>query len=152
MINDESGEFQYYAVDNKYPLLDEGDYYGECIDIFERGYEDKKKLYLRFKLFLDSGGEIVTETICMAFNIQREIGPRSKYYKVWTMIHRKEPSKNAQMSPRIFKNKFYKLRIRTSKKDKNGNLKPESDWYSIVDKILNFTKKPDLKRDIHFDY
>ena len=47
------------------------------------------------------------------------------------------PSKNARMSPRLFKNKIFRVWTRTTiPKQPNGKLMPDTFKYSIVDSIL----------------
>ena len=75
----------------------------------------------------------------MAFNMpyDKKIKSGSKYYKNWVMVNGwSKPSKNAKMSPRIFKNKIYEIRTRTTKPKHNGKEMPENFWYSVVDEIL----------------
>ena len=52
------------------------------------------------------------------------------------MVHGRKPSRNAKMSPKIFKNKIFKIITRTVKrKYPNGNDMPSDFDYSIVDTI-----------------
>ena len=61
----------------------------------------------------------------------------SKYYKTWVQVNGyQKPSRNAAMSPRIFKNKIFSVRTRTVK-PKNGTKEmPKQFWYSVVDSIV----------------
>ena len=75
----------------------------------------------------------------MAFNMpdKGKIRMGSKYYKTWCMVNDwKKPSKNAKMSPRIFKNKICRVKIRTVHPKHCGKKMPEDFWYSVVDKII----------------
>ena len=75
----------------------------------------------------------------MAFNMpyDKKIKSGSKYYKNWVMVNGwNKPSRNAKMSPRIFKNKIYKIKTRTTMPKHNGKEMPENFWYSVVDEIL----------------
>jgi len=47
-----------------------------------------------------------------------------------------QPSKNAKMSPRIFKNKIFKVKTRTVEPKHNGKKMPKKFWYSVVDEII----------------
>jgi len=81
------------------------------------------------------------KTIFMAFNIpyDRRIKQGSKYYKIWCMVNGyTKPSRNATMSPRLFLNKIYRVKIRTVKPRMPNSKKemPEDFWYSIVDSIV----------------
>ena len=62
--------------------------------------------------------------------------PGYKYWQYWVMVHDRPPSKNAKMSPKIFKNKIFKIRTRKVKrKYTNGNDMPSYCDYSVVGTI-----------------
>ena len=74
----------------------------------------------------------------MAFNYPQncEFRPGHKYWQYWVMVNGRIPSRNAEMSPRIFKNKMFKIMTRRVKrKFPNGNYMPPDFDYSVVDTI-----------------
>ena len=153
MEEKEINDFEYYAADDSYALIPDDEYFAECTEYKIQEYDGtKRKLYLRFQIFMDGDGGI--ETVYMPFNmpLNGRIGPRSKYYKSWRMANGKSPSRSAKLSPRVFKNKFYKIRTRTVNQYKDGKVRPEDKRYSVVDKILLVIKKPDKNTPTtHFD-
>ena len=60
----------------------------------------------------------------------------SRYYKTWSKVNGKLPSKNAKMSPRIFKNKLFRVQTRTVKPKDGGEELPPFFHYSIIDNIV----------------
>ena len=147
-------ENDYYAADDDYALIPDGEYYAECTEYKLLNYDGKKKkLYLCFQIFMD--GDAGLKNVYMSFNmpLDNRIGTRSKYYKAWRMAHGRPPTKNAKLSPRIFKNKFYKIKTRTVKQFENGEARPDDKYYSVVDEIMLVIKKPDQNTPTtHFEY
>ena len=152
----EPDENEYYAADDNYALIPDGEYYAECKEFKLLHYDGKKrKLYLSFEIFLDGNGNDIFENVYMSFNmpLNKRIGTRSKYYRYWRMAHGKPPTRNAMLSPRIFKNKFYKIKTRTVKQYENGEARPNDKHYSVVDEIMMVIKKSDKNiPTTHFDY
>ena len=112
------------------------EYEAICIKC-ETGYGwGRKKMYLHFKI-IDLGPHN-DKMVFMPINYPDGVkvkGFRSKYYQVWCQFHGKRPSKNATMSPRIFKNKICTIRTRTVK-PKSKNNSPGDFPYSVVDEIV----------------
>jgi hypothetical protein len=80
------------------------------------------------------------ESQCVGYNTNFCFGKTRKTFLEfvnWVMVNSwNKPSRNAKMSPRIFKNKIYKIKTRTTKPKHNGKDMPENFWYSVVDEIL----------------
>ncbi len=149
--NDEY-ESEFYAADDDFPLIPDGEYYAECTEYKLLDYNsEKKKLYLCFQIFSKARPEDElyidgVENVIMPFNMPlngRRIGIRSKYYKTWRMVHGKVPTRGARLSPKKFKNKFYKIKTKTVKQYENGEARPDDKQYSIVDKIIKVIEKRD---------
>ena len=128
---------EFVCADDYWPLLPNGTYEAQCFR-----YESKHfgvntlKLFLRFKIIQ---GEYQGKEIFMAFNMppNGKIKTGSKYYQTWVDVNGwQKPSRNTKMSPRIFKNKIFKVETRTVKRKHNDKKMPDSFNYSIVDKIL----------------
>jgi hypothetical protein len=120
------------------PLIRDGTYEAQCIDFNSKFYLGKtRKLFLHFKIL--TNGEYFGERIFQAFNMpyNRRIRQGSKYYKTWVMVNDwKKPTRNAKMSPRLFKNKIFKIKTRTVKPMHNRKEMPQHFWYSVVDEII----------------
>lgn len=128
----------YVCADDYRPLLPDGVYEAQC-----NKYDSKfclgktRKLFLTFRI--TEMGEYHGSEIFMAFNMpyDRKIKTGSKYYKTWVMVNDlQKPSRNTLMSARIFKNKIFRIKTRTTKPEHNGKEMPKDFWYSVVDKIL----------------
>jgi hypothetical protein len=126
-----------FAEDYK-PLIPNGMYEAQCI-AHNSGFHIGKtrKTFLHFKI-LDPI-EHIGKKIFMVFNMpyDKEIKMGSKYYKTWCFVNNwQKPSKNSKMSPRLFKNKIYKITTRTVKPKHNGKEMPNNFWYSVIDEIV----------------
>jgi hypothetical protein len=128
----------FICKDNPRPLIPEGIYEAVCIS-YDDGFCFGKcrKLFLTFKI-ITSGPHLGTE-LFMAFNMtyNGKIAAGSKYYKTWCMANEwQKPTRNAKMSPRIFKNKSYDVKVKTVKPQHNGAAMPEPFYYSVIENIL----------------
>ena len=120
------------------PLIPDRIYEAQCIN-----YDTKFCLGKTRKTFLNlvilDQGEHYQKLIFMAFNMpyDKKIRTGSKYYKTWCMVNGwQKPSRGANMSPRIFLNKIFRIKTRTVKPSHNGGKMPKEFWYSIVDEII----------------
>jgi hypothetical protein len=122
-----------YAGD--YPLIKNGTYeaqYFKPEDIF---ICKTRKRVLKFRVTM---GEYQGVVLPMFFNMpyNKKIKQGSKYYKTWCMVNGwQKPTRNARLSPVIFKNKVYKIKTRTARPEYNGAPMLEKFWYSVVDSI-----------------
>ena len=120
------------------PLIPDGVYEAQCIKHDEGFLMGKtRKLFLNFKIL--SQGEYYGVELFQAYNInhKKKISSGSKYYKTWVMVNGwNKPSKGAIMSARIFINKMFKIKTRTTKPKRDGKPMPENFWYSVVDEII----------------
>ena len=134
-------EIQFVCKDNPRPLIPEGIYEAVCIG-HESGFCFGKcrKLFLTFKIItpgLHAGTELFM-AFNMAFNGRIPTG--SKYYKTWCLANNwQKPTRNVIMSPRIFKNKAFAVKVKTAKPKHNGVAMPQDFHYSIIEQILNVT-------------
>jgi len=131
-----------YKCDDEKVLIPDDLYEAQCVR-YDSGFVFGKarKLFLHFKI--TELGEHNGKKIFMVFNMRydKKIKSGSKYYKTWVQVNGwKKPSRNARMSPRIFKNKVVQIATRTVKPTHNGKKMPKEFWYSIVDSILDVIK------------
>lgn len=122
-----------YAGD--YPLIKNGSYEAQCIKTHDLFICKNKKRVLVFKIAM---GKYQGVVLSMLFNMpyNQRIKPGSKYYKTWCMANGwQKPSRNAALSPAIFKNKIFKIKTRTVMPEYNGGPMPKEYWYSVVDAI-----------------
>lgn len=127
----------FVCADNYWPLLPNGVYQAQCINYNTRRFGvNTKKLFVWFKII---EGKYEGEKLFMVFNMPPDgkLTPGYKYYNTWAMVNGwQKPSRNAKMSPRIFKNKIFRIQTRTVKRKHNDKEMPDSFNYSVVDRIL----------------
>ena len=129
---------EFVCAENYKPLIPDGVYEAQCIKYdssFRLG--KTRKTFLHFRI-LEPGSNCGRQ-IFMAFNMpdEKKIRIGSKYYKNWCLVNGwVKPSKNAKMSPRLFKSKIYRIKTRTVKPKHNGKEMPQDFWYSVVDEII----------------
>lgn len=133
--------------DRERHLIPDGEYWALCYGFDgPTQYMDTRKIYLWFRLLSDTWADI---ELFMPLNI----GPKghlitrgSKYYKAWCLSNGdKPPSRNAIMSPRIFKGKTFLVLTRTVKPLRARLEMPENHYYSVVDD-LKAMKSPDTEQ------
>ena len=129
------------------PYIPEGSYYAKCIGHNwstlvvqgNRGPIHKRKLFLRFELLEvpDTNEPAKNVELFASFNMRwdNQVPPGSRYFKAWAKAHGKQPSRNAVLSPRIFRGKTFIVKIRTVKPLDGGEEMPSWCHYSIVDSI-----------------
>jgi hypothetical protein len=138
--------------DNEYPIyLEDGDYKVECIGYDEPvPFEHTKKLFLHFRILTEPyAGEEIWAAFNLAFN--HKVRPGSRYYKAWCLANGdRMPSRNAVMSPMIFKGKKFMARTRTVKPTRGMKRGTEEMgvefWYSVVDHLKSLIL-PDSEED-----
>ena len=125
-----------YVCDQDYrPHVPDGIYDAECIEHSRGFYGRIPKLFLKFKLVNEPYGDV---ELFIVFNMPYDgrIPVGSKYYKTWTKVNGRLPSRGTKMRPHLFLNKIYRVKTRTAKpKDGDAGL-PEYFDYSVVDSIL----------------
>ena len=129
----------YSCNDDYHPLVPDGIYEAQCVAVDSSFLMGKaRKLFLHFKI--TTQGQFQGTKLFMAFNMpnDKKIRPGSKYYKTWVHVNGWEkPGRNTTMSPRIFKNKIFRIKTRTVSPKHNGKTMPATYEYSVVDSIID---------------
>jgi hypothetical protein len=128
---------EFKCANDYWPLLPDGAYIAQCIgyDISTSFGGKSRKIYLKFKII---EGPYEGSELFMPFNypLNGKFTPGYKYWLYWVMVHGRPPSKNAKMSPKVFKSKIFNIRtVRVKRKFPNGNDMPSDCDYSKVDTI-----------------
>ena len=132
------------CAQNYKPHIPPGDYVATCTSCDSKFWLRKtRKLFLNFTILnapqkLPDGEKT---TLFMAFNMpyHGKVCSGSKYYKTWCLVNgRKPPSRNAVMSPKLFLNRTYKVRVSSVRpKDIDSRTEmPPAFHYSKVERIL----------------
>jgi hypothetical protein len=118
------------------PFVPEGNYEAVCVKFEVKKYlGSEKKLYLHYEIM--QGVHIGTK-LFQAINYKYRSFPKaSKYYTEWTVANGALPQRRDKMSPRIFKDRAFLVKVKTSKpKYDDGEFKSELFHYSIVERII----------------
>ena len=129
-------EKEYKAAGDYRPLIPDGLWDVQCIG-YDDGYYGKiPKLFLNFEIVGD--GPYKGEQLFMSFNMPYDghIPTGSRYYKTWSKVNGKLPSRNAKMSPRIFLNKLFRVKTRTVVPKDDNDVLPTDFHYSIIENII----------------
>lgn len=127
---------EFICADDYRPHIPDGSYIAQCIKHEKSwAYGTSLKLYLKFRI---TEGEYMGTELFMPFNMPTDgkIKPGRKYYKTWVHVNGdRPPSRNTVMSPRLFKNKIFKIKTRTTIPKDNNKDMHENFKYSVVDRI-----------------
>jgi hypothetical protein len=63
-------------------------------------------------------------------------GKASKYYRWWSVLNGGPPSRRDRMSLWIFEGALVRVRLKTSRTDYRGRLKPEAMWETVIEDIV----------------
>ena len=99
------------------------------------GFGGSRKIYFKFRIY---GGEHDGVELFMVCNFPKtKIGKRYKYFDQWMLALGRHPSKGERLSPKIFRNRLFKILVRDTKpRFSNGKFKPDIFKYSVVDSII----------------
>lgn len=127
------------------PLIPDGFYTAQCIS-YNYGFivgGKAKKLFLHFKIL--SEGKFFGIEIFRAYNMPKDgkIKLGSDYYKAYCLAYGwNKPSRRDRMSPKIFKNKIFKIKTRKATPKYGNKEMPENFKYSVVDYIADVVTGP----------
>jgi hypothetical protein len=120
------------------PLIEPGEYDAAAV-----GARVHPSIGGRYKFFLTLeiiGGEadgVRVEFICALPNKGgRGVSPSSKYYRAWVTANGGRPRRKDRMSPSVFKNRLFQIRVRTVVTDHQGRPLAAAHQYSVVDELL----------------
>jgi len=131
------GGMEFVCDKNPPAVIPDGIYEAVCFKHDEAYLFKSLKLFLHFEII--SPAEYKGIKIQMYFNmpVNRRLAQGSKYYKTWVMVNDwKQPSRNTKMSPKLFKNKVFRVKTFKAKPKHNGKEMPESQQYSKVEEIV----------------
>ncbi|MGR3296152.1 MAG: hypothetical protein ACUZ8A_08005 [Candidatus Bathyanammoxibius sp.] len=119
------------------PRIPEGECEAYCFDVRKSKYlGNEKRLYVWYRI--TEGKYEGTELFC-SYNINyKSFSTNTKYYTDWCIASGRLPTRGDRMSPQVFKNKVFLVKVREAKpKYDDGTYKPEIFWYSVVDRIAS---------------
>ena len=121
-----------YAGDYEY--LPDGTYQATLTRHEISEYFGKRKLYLWFKII---EGAHADKELFMPFPYPLKIKRTSKYYKARLVAAKGiRPARNDRLSPKIFRNKVFTIKIKAVLKGSEGSLLHVEERYSVVDELI----------------
>lgn len=137
----QDGFSEEFDVDDARPLIPEGIYEAACyhatfIELFKFG--NARKLFLSFKVY---GGEHAGTRLFLAMAAPPQggkIGVGSKLYQHYLIANGgRPPGRRDRPSMRVFKDKLFRLRVRTViPRFEDGKPKPTQFRYSVVSELI----------------
>ena len=122
------------------PMVPEGTYeVGYLRAVSERQFGGEK-LFLWFRI-TEPGAVFGTE-LYMVCNVRKRWTPACKFWMVWTLAAGKRPGRKDRMSCAVFKNKWFKARVRVVKEAamKGGKVpRTLAQQYCVIDTLLEVT-------------
>lgn len=111
-----------------------GTYEAQCIEIKKGQYYDWRKIYFKFQIIQ---GEHTGVELWMHCNLYGKVTRASKYYEVWVIANKgMRPKPNDRMSPKLLRDKIFKVRVETVTRDGKQRKLPDDEQYSIIRGIL----------------
>jgi hypothetical protein len=141
----ENEEIRFYDGDY-YKWIPDGEYSAVCTGYTTpMPYFGGRKVYLHFMVLTEPYRGTM---LFMAFNVAfKGVRPASKYFKYWCLANGdRQPSRNALMSARIFKDKRFSIKTRTAIPKRAGEDMPFDFRYSVVDS-LKAIEMPDKEQE-----
>jgi hypothetical protein len=133
-------ENQWPIAPDTHPLIIPGVFPAVCLkyEPFRHfRYPKTRKLHLHFQVFHDDSDPKNYTDLSRFLNYSRTPGRGSDYYKEWVIANGGNPPKRKdRMSPKIFVEKIFDVRVRTVKQDRDSDPLHRNLRYSVVGKIL----------------
>ena len=122
--------------DDPFPRIPTGEYEAQCVKVETSIYRGRqKKRFLHFKII---EGPYQGTILFGVYNYYARVPSASTYYTDWCIASGRLPTRGDRMSPQVFKNKIFLVKVRDAKpKYGDGTCKPEILWYSVVDRIIS---------------
>ena len=122
------------------PAIPNGDHYALAFIRAEEKYLwGQHKLFLWFEIV--TPGDCVGVHLFMACTIPRKgrWTAACKFWRAWVLAAGKRPQRTDRMSTRVFRNKYFRGRVRkVTKSSKQIPLTPDQQ-YSVIDELLEVT-------------
>lgn len=119
------------------PAIPNGDHYQMIFMRAEPGnYRGRQLVYLRFQMI--TPGDSHGHEFFMACNVapKGKWTASYKFWQAWVLAAGKRPTRGDRMSTAIFKNKVFRVRMRTVRKNANQTARTAAQQYSVVDELL----------------
>jgi len=124
------------------PAIPDGEYEAMFIKAEKNWMWGEEKLFLWFQI--TTPGEWVGQKFYAAFNIppKGKFTASNKFWLWWVFAEGRRPDRFDRMSPTVFKNKVFRVRMRTVLKTAKQTDRTPEQQYSIVDELLSIQTQP----------
>lgn len=119
------------------PAIPEGEHYEMgFLRAEQSSYRGRLKVYLWFQMTTE--GEWFGERFYMCCNVaqQGKWTASYKFLQAWVLAKGSRPTRTDRMSTGVFKNKIFRVRMRTVRKTANQTERTPAQQYSVVDELL----------------
>jgi len=117
-------------------LLPDGVYEAQAMRIRKVPFFSDLRIYLELRLVNHEGRS--GETVWAVFKHYDQPGPRSKFYKAWSISAGRQPRKGELLSADDLLGHIFKIRCRTVDRDEDGDPYPDALKYSVA-KIIGLS-------------
>lgn len=137
-----------FIADELRPLIPEGEYLAQCIELKVIRYFDSHRLRLWFKILEGQYADTVLELFLNLMDGKtgsrfKNVPPASNYYKNWFIANNcRQPERRDRMSHKLFLNGIFKVRVRNaSPRYPNSREKmPDGMQYSVISYLIRREK------------
>ena len=119
------------------PWVPDAEYCGVFMRVERGRFERRERLFLWFAIA--TPGPYLKEELylaCLCPENGGAFGLGSKLVAAYAVAVGSLPKRKDRISTTMFKSKIFRFRTRTVSKDKNGDPRPQSDHYSVIDKLV----------------
>lgn len=111
-----------------------GVYEAQCLEVKRGAFFGQQKLYFKFRIIQ---GKYESSEIWMPVNLYHKVARASKYFELWVVANKGvKPKANDRMSPKIFLNKIFKIKIETVFTNRKQQKLSDEERYSVVREIV----------------
>ena len=133
-----------FIADDQRPLIPEGEYLAQCIELRVIPYFDTQRMRLRFKILEGQHADTILEMFINLIDGKtgsrfKSVPPASNYYKNWCVANYcRQPVRRDRMSPKIFYEGIFRVQVRTAypKYPNSRQRMPDGMQYSVVDYLI----------------
>ena len=124
-------------TNERYERVPEGDYDAECQAAMTYRDPHFRRWTARLRFSLIPGGERIYAFLNLGTAERPRYGKRSAYRRAWLIANDGMIlGKRQRMSPRLFKGKLFRVRVRDVRSNYRQVRHPECDVYSVVAEVL----------------
>lgn len=135
-FEDEEHSHEPVCEDAPHPRYQPGIYQARCIAAVVYRDPRFRRYVARLKLQLVPDGSIVFAFRNLGSGEKPVVKRGSEYRRDWIIAHGEQPRKRQTLSPRVFINKIFRVRIDDVKKRHDGREHPDAEVYSTVKEVI----------------